>query len=163
MPEHVRGIIWNNQWIKTNAKYEIKDKWESKAQRRWMNLMHSLEKGMANHFSILALRTPWTVWKGKRYDTKDEPSRSEGAQYASGEEWRAITNSSRKKDEVEPKQKHCSVVHVSGGENKVQCCKEQYCIGIWNLRSMNQGKLEAIKQELARVNTDILGDRKSVV
>ena len=46
---------------------------------------------------------------------------------------------------------------VSGGESKVQCCKEQYCIGTWNVRYMNQGKLEVVKQEMARVNTDILG------
>ena len=45
---------------------------------------------------------------------------------------------------------------VSGGESKVRCCTEQYCIGTWNIRSMNQGKLEVIKQEMARVNTDIL-------
>ena len=41
--------------------------------------------------------------------------------------------------------------------SKVQCCKEQYCIGIWNVRSMNQGKLEVVKQEMARVNINILG------
>ena len=46
---------------------------------------------------------------------------------------------------------------VSGGENKVQCCKEEYCIGTWNVRSMNQGKLEVVKQEMARVKTDTLG------
>ena len=46
---------------------------------------------------------------------------------------------------------------VSGGESKVSCCKEQYCIGTWKVRSMNQGKLEVIKQEMVRVNTDILG------
>ena len=46
---------------------------------------------------------------------------------------------------------------VSGGESKVQCCKEQYCIGTWNVRSMNQGKLEVVKQEMVRVNVDILG------
>ena len=46
---------------------------------------------------------------------------------------------------------------VSGGESKVQCCKEHYCIGTWNVRSMNQGKLEVVKQEMARVNIDILG------
>ena len=46
---------------------------------------------------------------------------------------------------------------VSGGENKVRCCKEQYCIGIWNARSMNQGKLDVVKQEMPRVNIDILG------
>ena len=46
---------------------------------------------------------------------------------------------------------------VPGDGSKVQCCKEQYCIGIWNVRSMNQGKLEVVKQEMARVNIDILG------
>ena len=46
---------------------------------------------------------------------------------------------------------------VFGGESKVQCCKEQYCIGTWNVRSMNQGKLGMVKQEIARVNIDILG------
>ena len=46
---------------------------------------------------------------------------------------------------------------VSSGESKVQCCKEQYCIGTWNVRSMNQGKLEVVKQEMARVNIEILG------
>ena len=49
---------------------------------------------------------------------------------------------------------------ISGGESKVQCYKEQYCIGTWNVRSMNQGKLEVVKQEMARVNTDILGISK---
>ena len=51
----------------------------------------------------------------------------------------------------------CSVVDESGGESKVRFCKEQYCIGTWNVRSMNQGKLEVVKQEMARVNIDILG------
>ena len=46
---------------------------------------------------------------------------------------------------------------VTGDRSKVQCCKEQYCIGNWNVRSMNQGKLEVVKQEMARVNVDILG------
>ena len=46
---------------------------------------------------------------------------------------------------------------VSGGESKVRCCKEQCSIGTWNVRSMNQGKLEVFKQEKARVNIDILG------
>ena len=49
---------------------------------------------------------------------------------------------------------------VSGGESKVQCCKKQYCIGTWNVRSTNQGKLEVVKQEMARVNIDILGISK---
>ena len=46
---------------------------------------------------------------------------------------------------------------VTSDGSKVQCCKEQYCIGTWNVRSMNQGKLEVVKQEMARVNVDILG------
>ena len=50
---------------------------------------------------------------------------------------------------------------MTGDRSKVQCCKEQYCIGTWNVRSMNQGKLEVVKQELARVNVDILGIENS--
>ena len=76
-----------------------------------------------------------------------------GAQYATGDQWR---NSSRKNEETEPKQKH-PVVDVTSDRSKVRCCKEQYYIGTWNVRSMNQGKLEVIKQEMARVNIDILG------
>ena len=58
---------------------------------------------------------------------------------------------------MEPKQKQCPVVDVTGDGRKVQCCKKQYCIGTWNVRSMNQGKLEVVKQEMARLNIDILG------
>ena len=58
---------------------------------------------------------------------------------------------------MEPKQKQYPVVDVTGDRSKVQCYKEQYCIGTWNVRSMNQGKLEAVRQEIARVNIEILG------
>ena len=85
---------------------------------------------------------------------KDELRRLVGAQYATGNQWR---NNSREKEEMEPKQKHTQVVDVTGDGSKVRCCKEQYCIGTWNVRSMNQGKLEVVKQEMARVNIDILG------
>ena len=85
---------------------------------------------------------------------KDELPRLVGAQYATGDQWR--TNS-RKNEETEPKQKQHPVVDVIGDGSKVRCCKEQYCIGTWNVRSMNQGKLEVIKQEVARVNVNILG------
>ena len=57
---------------------------------------------------------------------------------------------------MEPKQKQYPAVDVTGDRSKVQCCKEQYCTGLWNVRSMNQGKLEVVKQEMARVNIDIL-------
>ena len=88
---------------------------------------------------------------------KEELLRSVGAQYATGDQWR---NNSRKNEEKEPKQKQYPVVDVNGDRHKVQCCKEQYCIGTWNVRSMNQGKLEAVKQEMARVNINILGVSK---
>ena len=85
---------------------------------------------------------------------KEKLPRSIGAQYATGDQWR---NNSRKNEEMEPKQKQYPVVDVTGDRSKVWCYKEQYCIGTWNVRSMSQGKLEVVKQEMARVNVDILG------
>ena len=85
---------------------------------------------------------------------KDELPRLLGAQYATGDQWR---NNSRKSEETEPKQKQHPVVDVTGVGSKVRYCKEQYCIETWNGRSMNQGKLEVVKQKMARVNLDILG------
>ena len=79
---------------------------------------------------------------------------SVGAQYATGDQWR---NNSRKNEGMEPKQKEYLAVDVTGDRSKVRCCKEQYCIGTWNVRSMNQSKLDVVKQEMARVNVDILG------
>ena len=73
---------------------------------------------------------------------KDELPRSVGAPYATGDEWR---NNSRKNEGMEPKQKENPAVDVIGDRSKVQCCKAQYCIGTWNVRSMNQGKLEVVK------------------
>ena len=74
--------------------------------------------------------------------------------YAAGDQWR---NNSRKNEGMEPKQKQHPVVDVTGDRSKVRCCKEQYSIGTWNVRSMNQGKLEVVKQEMARVNVNNLG------
>ena len=85
---------------------------------------------------------------------KGELPGSVGIQHATGDQWR---NNSRKNEGLEPKQKQYPVVDVTGDRSKVQCCKEQCCIGTWNVRSMNQGKLEVVKQEMARVNIDILG------
>ena len=85
---------------------------------------------------------------------KEELPRSVYAQYATGDQWR---NNSRKNEGIEPKQKQYPVVDVTGDRSKVRCCKEQYCIGTWNVRSMNQGKLEVVKQEMTRVNIDSLG------
>ena len=63
-------------------------------------------------------------------------------------------------EEMEPKQKQHPVLDVTGDGSKVQCCKEKYCIGTWNVRSINQGKLEVVKQEMERVNINILGISK---
>ena len=116
-----------------------------------------LEKGQANHKPLQSscLENPMNStkrWKDRTL--KDEFTRSVGAQYATGDQWR--TNS-RKNEEMEPKQKQHPVVDVTDDRSKVQCCKQQYCIGTWNVRSMNQGTLKVAKQEMARVNIDILG------
>ena len=86
---------------------------------------------------------------------KDELPRSVGACHATGDQWR---NNYRKNTRMEPKQKQYPAVGVTGDRSKIRCCKEQYSIGTWNVRSMNQGKLEVVKQEIARVNIDILGN-----
>ena len=85
---------------------------------------------------------------------KEELSRLVGTQYATGDQWR---NNSKKNEGMEPKEKQYPVVNATGDRSKVWCCKEQYCIGTGNVRSMNQGKLEVVKQEMARVNINILG------
>ena len=88
---------------------------------------------------------------------KGELPRSVGTQYATGYQWR---NNSRKNEGMEPNQKQYPAVDVTGDRSKGRCCKEQYCIGTWNVRSMNQGKLEVVKQEMARMNIDIPGISK---
>ena len=85
---------------------------------------------------------------------KEELPRLVGAQYANGGQWR---NNSRKNEGMEPRQQQYPVMDVTGDRSKVPCCKEQYCIGIWNIRSMNQGKLEVVKQEMARTKMDRTG------
>ena len=93
----------------------------------------------------------------KERTLNDDLPRSVGAQYATGDQWR---NNSRKNEEMEGKQKQHLFVDVTGDGRKVRCCKEQYCLGIWNVRSINQCKLEVVKQEITRVNIDILGISK---
>ena len=96
------------------------------------------EKGEPLQYSCL--ENPMNSMKRQKDRTlKDELPRSGGTQYATGDQWR---NNSRKNEEMEPKQKQHPAVDVTGDGSKVQCCKEQYCIGTWNVRSMNQGKLE---------------------
>ena len=85
---------------------------------------------------------------------KEELPKLVSAQYVTGDQRR---NNSKKNEGMEPKQKQYPAVDVTGDRRKIRCYKEQYCIGTWNVRSMNQGKLEVVKQEMARVNVDILG------
>ena len=104
------------------------------------------------------LENPTNSMKRQKDRTvKDELPRSVGAQYATGDQWK---NNTRKNEGMEPKQKQYPVVDVTGNGSKIRCCKEQYCIQTWNARSMNQGKLEVVRREMARVNIDILGISK---
>ena len=113
----------------------------------------STGEGHGKLLQYSCLENPMNSMKVRKYRTlKDELLSSVDTQYATGDQWRNI---SRKNEETEPKQKQHPVVDVTGDGSKVQCCKEQCCIGTWNVRSMNQGKLEVVKQEMARVNIDI--------
>ena len=101
--------------------------------------MQSTGEGNGKPFQYSCLENPVNNMKRQKDMTlKEELPRSVGAQYATGKEWR---NSSRRIEEAEPKQKQHTTKVVSGDRSKVQCCKEQYCIGPWNLMSMDQSKL----------------------
>ena len=116
--------------------------------------MWSTGEGNGKPLQYSCLEKPMNGMKRQKDRTlKDELLRSVGAQYSTGDQWR---NYPRKNEETEPKRKQRPVVDVSGDGSKVQCCKEKCCIRTWNVRSMNQGKLEMEKQGMARVNTDIL-------
>ena len=117
--------------------------------------MWSTGEGNGKPHLYSCLENPMNSMKSQKDRTlKEELPRSVGAQYATGDQWR---NNSRKNEEMEPKQKQHPAVAVTGDRSKVESCKEQYCIGTWNVKSMNQGKLDVVKQEMARVNVDILG------
>ena len=101
--------------------------------------------GKPLHYSCLA--NPMNSMKRQNDRIRKEKlPRSVGAQYATRDQWR---NNSRKKEGMEPKQKEYPAVDVTGDRSKVGCYKEQYRIGTWNVRSMNQGKMEVVKQEIS--------------
>ena len=101
------------------------------------------------------LENPMNSMKRQKDRTlKDELPNLIGAQIATGDQW---SNNSRTNEETESKQRQHSAVDVTGDRSKVQSYEEQYCIGTWNVRSMNQGKLQVVKQEMAKVNIDNLG------
>ena len=117
--------------------------------------MWSTGEGNGKPHQYSCLESPMNNMKRQKVRTlKNELPKSAGAQYATGDQWR---NNSRKNEGMQPKQKQHPVVDGTGDRSKVRCCKEQYCIGAWNGRSMNQSKLEAVKQEMARVKVHILG------
>ena len=117
--------------------------------------MWSTGEGNGKPLQYSCLENPMNSMKRQKdRKLKGELPRSVGAQYATGDQWR---NNSRKNEEKRPKQKQHPVVDGTGDRSKIRCCKEQYCIGTWNIRSMNPGKLEVVKHEMTRVNIDILG------
>ena len=117
--------------------------------------MWSTGKGNGKLLQYSCLENPMnSIKRQKDMTLEDELPRSVGAQYATEEERR---NNSRRNEETEPKRKQCPVVEATGDGSKVRWCKEQYCIGTWDVRSTNQGKLEVVKQEMATVNVDISG------
>ena len=121
-----------------------------RSDRMWSN-----GEGNGKPLQYSCLENPMTSMKRQKDRTlKGELLRSVGTQYATGDQWR---NNSRKNEGMEPKQKQHPVVNGTGDGSRVRCCKEQYCIGTWKVRFMNQGKLEMVKQEMVRVNIDILG------
>ena len=117
-------------------------------QDRWV-MVESSEKMWCNgegngkppHYSCL--ENPMNSMKRQNDRIlKEELPRLVGAQYATGDHWR---NNSRKNEGMEPKQKQYPAVDMTGDRSKDRCCKWQYCIGTWNIRSMNQGKLEVVR------------------
>ena len=120
-------------------------------QDRWV-IVESSDKtwstggGHGNPLQYSCQENPMNSMRRKKDLTPENgPHKSEGVQYTTGKEQRAVTNSSRKNEAAEPKRKQHAVVDVSGGESKVLCYKEQYGMGTWNVRLTNQGKLYMIK------------------
>ena len=149
---HTRTTTLSNSMKLSHAVWASQDRrvMVERADRMWPT-----GEGNGKPLQYSCLENPMKMQKDRTL--KDEHSMSVGAQYATGEEWR---NNSRKNEETKPKQKQHPVVDVTGDGSKVQCFKEPYCIETWNVRSMDQDKLEGVKQEMARVNIDIVGISK---
>ena len=149
---HTRTTALSNSMKLSHAHGATQDGWVivERSDRMW-----STGKGNSKPLQYSCLENTMNSRKMQNDRIpKEELPRSLGAQYATGDQWR---NNSRKKEGMEPKQKQYPVVDVTGDRNKIRCCKEQYCIGTWNVRSMNHGKVEVVEQEMARVNVNILG------
>ena len=149
---HTRTTALSNSMKLSHAHGTTQDRWVmvERSDRMW-----STGEGNGKPLQYSCLRNPMNSMKRQNDRIlKEKLPRSVGAQYATGDQWRI---NSRKNEGMEPKQKEYPAVDVTGDRSKVQCCKEQYCIGTWNVMSMNQGKLEVVKQKMARVNVNILG------
>ena len=139
------ALLWNENW-----RFSTQDRWVmlESSDKTW-----STGERNGKPFQDSCLKNPMnSMIRQKDMTPKDKLPRSVGVQYANGEEWR---KSSTRNEEAEPKWKQHPVMDVSGGENKVRCGKEQYYTGTLTVRSMNWGKSEVVKQELARVNINI--------
>ena len=145
---HTRTIALSNSMKPSHACGATQERrvMVERSDRSW-----STGEGNGKQLQYSCLENPMNSMKRQNDRIpKEELLRSVGAQYATGNQWR---NNSRKKEGMEPKQKQYPAMDVTGDRSKIRCCKEQYCIGTWNVRSMNQGKLEVVKQEMARVNS----------
>ena len=152
---HTRTTALSNSMKPSHACRATQDRWVmvERSDRIW-----STGERNGKPFQYSCLENPINSMKRQNDRIlKEELLRSVGAQYATGDQWR---NNSRKNEGMEPKQKQYPVVDGTGDRSKVQCFKEQYCLGTWKVRSMNQGKLEVVKQEMVRVKVDILGISK---
>ena len=128
-PSHARGATQDGQVIVESS------------GRMW-----STGEGNGKPLQYSCLENPMISMKRQNDRIlKEELPRSLGAQYATGDQWR---NNSRKNEGMNPKQKQYPVMDVTGDRSKIQCCKEQYCIGTWNVRSMDPDKLEVARRRL---------------
>ena len=151
---HTRTTTLSNSMKLSHACGATQDRWVmvERPDRMWFT-----GEGNGKPLQYSYLESPMNSVKRQKDRTlKDELPRWVDAQYATGDQWR---NNSRKNEGIELKQKQHPVVYGTDDRSKVQYCKEQYCIGTWNVRSISQGKLEVVKQEMARVNIYSLGIR----
>ena len=137
---HTRTTALSNSMKPSHACGATQDEWVvvERSNRTW-----SLGEGNGKPPQYSCLENPMNIMKRQNDRIlKEELPRLLGAQYATGDQRR---NNYRKNEGMEPKQKQYPVEDVTGDRSKIQCCKEQYCIETWNVRSMNQGKLEVVK------------------
>ena len=125
-------------------------------RRLWSTEEGSTGEGNGNPLQYSCRENPLNSMKRQNHMTaEDEPPRSEGGRCAAGEEEKAIAKWCKRNEEAGLTQTKCSAVDVSGGESKFWCCKKRYCIGIWNVGSMNWTWPSSNLQDW--MNMDILG------